>query len=183
MRTITDHLIDIIQNSIKANAKSIKIEFIEDYSNFVVKFSVEDNGCGIKKNDLSKIFDPFFTTRNHKIRKVGIGLPLLKENAELTGGYVKIESEEKKGTRIETLFKSNSIDMPDIGNLVDMYISILNLSDNIDFFIKRVYNKKSYIIDTNQLKKIVGVSLSEPLIYNEMVEFFKKKERSVKQNA
>ena len=121
MRTITDHLTDIIQNSIKANAKNIKVEFIEDYFNFVVKFSVED--------------------------------------------------------------ESNSIDMPDIGNLVDMYISILNLSDDVDFFIKRVYNKESCIIDTKELKKILGVSLSETLIYNETVELFKKKERSIKQNA
>jgi hypothetical protein len=178
-----DHLTDIIQNSIKANAKKIKVKFIEDYYEFVVKFTVEDDGCGIEKEDLPKIFDPFFTTRDHKIRKVGIGLPLLKENAELTGGYVKIESEKNKGTKIETLFKSNSIDMPEIGNITNMYISILNLSDSVDFFIKRVYNKKSYTIDTKELKKILGASLSEPLIYKEMMEFFKKKERSIKQNA
>ncbi len=183
MRTVADHINDIVQNSIKAGAKNILLEFIENYYENMVKFIVMDDGCGMNEEKLSKIFDPFFTTREHKIRKVGIGLSLLKENCELTGGYVKVESKLKSGTKVEAVFKSDSIDMPAIGNIPQTFLSIINFSNNVDFLLRRVYNKKSYTIDTKELKSILGVSLSEPMIYNDLYSYFEKKEKELVENA
>ena len=45
---------------------------------------------------LTKVTDPFITSS--KLKKVGLGLPLLKQNAELTGGSLRIHSDSYKGT-------------------------------------------------------------------------------------
>ncbi len=183
MRTIADHLTDITQNSIKAGAKNIFVDFIEDTPKNMIKFKIRDDGCGMDENDLEKIFDPFFTHRDHKIRKVGIGLSLLKENCELTGGYVKVESKKGKGTIVEALFKSNSIDIPPLGDLPSAFVSLITFSDNVDFTIKREYNNKVYTVDTKDLKEALGVSLREPVVYKELLNFIEKKEREIKKNA
>ena len=57
---------------------------------------------------LEKVTDPYATSRT--TRKVGMGLPLLKMNAERTGGNIKILSEEGKGTEVVALFINDDID-------------------------------------------------------------------------
>ena len=49
---------------------------------------VQDNGCGMTAETLKSVTDPFYTTRT--TRKVGLGIPMFKENAELTGGTFSI---------------------------------------------------------------------------------------------
>jgi len=163
--------------------KNIFINFVEDTHKNMVKFIIKDDGCGMSKEKLFKIFDPFFTTRDHKIIKLGVGLSLLKENCELTGGYVKVKSKEREGTQVEAVFKSDSIDMLPIGNLADAFLSLITFDNSIDFFIKREYNNKAYTINTKDLKELLGVSLNETAIYRELYDFIEKKEREVVKGA
>ncbi len=183
MRTIADHILDITQNSIKAGAKNILLHLIEKNDKNMLKFIVIDDGKGMDEKTLNKVFDPFFTNRDHNIRKVGIGLPLLKNNCELTGGYVKIVSEPNKGTKIEAVFKTNSIDMPPVGDVAQSFLNIITSSDDIDFQIKREYNNRVYVINSKELKEFLGVNLSEPLIYEDLFDYLKGKEREITKNA
>ena len=57
-----------------------------------------DNGCGMSDEFVAKVTDPFATTRS--TRKVGLGLPLLKELCELTGGGLEISSKLCEGTKV-----------------------------------------------------------------------------------
>ena len=79
----------------------------------MLSFSVEDNGRGMSKEFLSKVTDPFTTTRT--TRRVGMGLPFLKQSAELCGGGLDIVSEPGKGTKITASFIMGSIDRPPSG--------------------------------------------------------------------
>lgn len=63
-----------------------------------VCFSVEDNGFGIEKQNLSKIFDPFFTTKENG---TGLGLAIVKKFVESHSGYIDIKSETGKGTAVK----------------------------------------------------------------------------------
>ena len=90
MRDLSMHVLDIAQNSVKANAKTVSISFtVDEHRWLTIVFT--DDGTGMAPELLQKVTDPFTTTRT--TRKVGLGIPLIKENAELTGGTVTIESQ------------------------------------------------------------------------------------------
>jgi CheY-like chemotaxis protein len=60
-----------------------------------VKISVEDNGCGIPPQDLSRIFDPYFTTKPHG---TGLGLTTAYSIVRKHGGHLRVRSRIGIGT-------------------------------------------------------------------------------------
>jgi len=79
MKTLSDHILDIAQNSVRARAKLIEIMVNESKKSNLWELSVSDNGCGMDEEILRQATDPFFTSRT--TRKVGLGLSLLQQNA------------------------------------------------------------------------------------------------------
>jgi two-component system NtrC family sensor kinase len=63
----------------------------------MVEIIVEDTGCGIPQEDLSKIFDPFFTTKGVG-KGTGLGLSVSHGAVLAHGGDIRVESEVGKGT-------------------------------------------------------------------------------------
>jgi PAS domain S-box-containing protein len=61
---------------------------------FVV-ISIQDTGCGINEEDLSKIFTPFFT---RKPDGTGLGLPISQRIIHQHGGIIDVESKLGIGT-------------------------------------------------------------------------------------
>ena len=59
------------------------------------------------KRTFEKVTDPFKTTRT--TRRVGLGIPLLKQSAEMAGGELRLDSEPGKGTKIQASFKVDHI--------------------------------------------------------------------------
>ena len=76
MKEISLHILDIMQNSITAGATLVELSVIEDKTKDILSFSVKDNGKGMSKEFLASVEDPFTTGRT--IRKVGLGIPLVK---------------------------------------------------------------------------------------------------------
>jgi signal transduction histidine kinase len=60
-----------------------------------VCLSIDDNGCGIPPENLSRIFEPLFTTKNFG---VGLGLPLVKQIVEFHGGMIAVTSAPDQGS-------------------------------------------------------------------------------------
>ena len=96
------NILDIAYNSIRAHASMIYIRIVDSVENNIIDISIQDNGHGMDKETVEKVIDPFYTTRT--TRKVGLGIPLFKQNAELTGGYLKVNSQINKGTNVEARF-------------------------------------------------------------------------------
>lgn len=96
-------LINLVANAIKYNDKeiaAIEIEVVEE--EFVYKFSVNDNGSGILKEDLERIFQIFevLSTQDRFGQKGnGIGLATVKKIVEDLGGTIYVESEIGKGSK------------------------------------------------------------------------------------
>jgi signal transduction histidine kinase len=67
--------------------------------------TVEDNGIGIPAKQQKRLFEQFFRATNAKSREkfgTGLGLSIVREILQWHGGKVTVESEPKKGTRVET---------------------------------------------------------------------------------
>ncbi|MEO0268008.1 MAG: GAF domain-containing sensor histidine kinase [candidate division WOR-3 bacterium] len=92
---IKEVFINLISNAAHAIEKRGFI-IIRGYKedNFII-VEVEDNGIGIKKEDIDKIFEPFFTT---KPKGVGIGLAIVKKILEYHLWEIGVQSEVGKGT-------------------------------------------------------------------------------------
>ncbi|MBU1220064.1 response regulator [Myxococcota bacterium] len=64
-----------------------------------IRLSVSDNGNGMSEETLSHIFEPFFTTKGVG-KGTGLGLATIYGAVKQNSGYIKIDSEEKKGTQV-----------------------------------------------------------------------------------
>lgn len=92
-------IINILENAFKFTNKGgiIKLDFYNDED--LLKIVVEDNGCGISKEDLPRVKEKFYKGKNSK-SKNGIGLSICDELIKLHNGSFFIESEEDIGTRV-----------------------------------------------------------------------------------
>jgi len=158
LRDLSLHLLDIIQNSVSAGATSIFIEIkaVDEY----LEMTVKDNGKGMDKSFLEQVTDPFVTTR--KTRKVGLGIPLLKEACEIAGGDMLIESEKGTGTQIKMKMLISSIDRLPVGDIGSTFMGLAMSHPEIDFDIAMKSSKDGYQLSFSEIRKqLDGVPLSE----------------------
>ena len=131
MKTISDHILDILQNSVRAGATLIEIMVREEKSNDLYAVRIKDDGHGMTREKIQQATQPFFTTRT--TRKVGLGLPLLKQNAEMSGGNLTIDSEPGKGTSVTAVFGYNHVDRPPMGDITGVLVLTIIGHDGIRF--------------------------------------------------
>ncbi|MCI7766878.1 MAG: HAMP domain-containing histidine kinase [Oscillospiraceae bacterium] len=99
--------VNLIDNAIKFSEKggSIKMTLREKKDSVI--FTIEDNGCGISEEDINRIFNRFYQSdSSRKDEGSGLGLALVKQITELSGGTVDVKSVLGKGSRFTlTLMK------------------------------------------------------------------------------
>lgn len=163
MKTLSDHILDIVQNSIRATATLIEIMVEEDKITDLCSLRITDNGHGMNKATLEQATNPFFTTR--KTRKVGLGLSLLKQNAEMANGKFSIWSEPEKGTEVEAVFQLSHFDRPELGDIWNtIYLTMLS-NKNVELVYEHKTRKGRFKISTADiLNNIEGVSIHQPEI-------------------
>lgn len=154
MKTIALHILDITENSVRANASLIVIEVIDSIIDDKITIRISDNGCGLSEDHLKSVMDPFFTSR--KTRKVGMGIPLFKQNAELTGGRLSISSTLGEGTTVEAFFKRSHLDCPSMGDLAEIIALISGGNCQIDFEFIYTSDNGIYQFKTTEVKEIFG---------------------------
>lgn len=87
---------NLIKNAIEAMPCGGNIDIYLKKEDNVFVLIVEDEGMGIKKDDLPKIFDPFFTT---KFNGFGIGLAITYKIIKQHNGIIYAENKKPKGAR------------------------------------------------------------------------------------
>ena len=149
LEDLSAHVLDIAENSVMAEATEVRIEIIEDKSADRLSFSVEDNGRGMTKEFMSKVTDPFTTTRT--TRRVGMGLPFLKQSAELCGGGLEIVSEPGKGTKTTASFIMSSIDRPPLGDIPASLMALIMGSPEIRWIYRHRTDNGEFVLDTDEI--------------------------------
>ena len=173
MQEIAMSILDIAYNSIRANASLIKI-LIHDSNNLnIINIQIIDNGKGMEQATIKKVIDPFYTTRT--TRKVGLGIPMFKENIEATGGKFSIESTINVGTKVEGEFVKGHIDCPPMGNIVDTIITLIQADDKIDYLFKYTSDNFEFVLDTKEIKKILdGIPINLPDVIIWLKDYIKE---------
>ncbi len=115
MEDLSLHILDLIENSLRAGASNVDIRLIENRSRATLTLEIEDDGKGMNESSIRRADDPFFTTKSGK--KYGMGLALLAQAAEETGGSLKAVNGAQRGTKIVASFNRDSIDMKPMGDI------------------------------------------------------------------
>jgi aspartate carbamoyltransferase regulatory subunit len=158
MKELSLHILDIAQNSVAAKADLITINIIENSINDKMTIEIVDNGKGIPKEMLKKVTDPFVTSRTN--RKVGLGIALFKEAAEMCDGKFEIESAVNIGTKVKAEFRLSHIDRAPLGNMSETMVSLISANTTIDIVYNHRVNEKTFTFDTREIKqKIEGISI------------------------
>ena len=160
MKELSMHILDIAMNSIKAEASLVEINIEESIKNNWLKITIKDNGRGMSEEVVNKVANPFYTTRN--TRKVGLGIPMLKESCERCNGYLRIFSQPDVGTTISCCFERDNIDRAPLGNMGETIMTIINSAGNCELIYTHDTDAGNFIFSTLEIKKILdGVNIND----------------------
>lgn len=151
---ISLNILDIAQNSIQAEADLIEISIQISLENHTLTLFIGDNGCGMTEDEVQEVTDPFFTSRS--TRRVGLGVPFLKQEAEISGGSFEIESELFVGTKLCAIFNEKNIDCMPLGDISSTIYLLILSNDKIDFLFRYYVDKEGFLLDTREIRNICG---------------------------
>jgi hypothetical protein len=126
------HILDIIENSPRAEAKNVSLSIIEDRAENIVSITITDDGKGMTDNDLQRALDPFYTTKKER-SKVGLGLAMLRETAEQAGGCIEVITAPRKGTEVRARMVLDHIDRPPLGDINQTLQIIIATNPDVNF--------------------------------------------------
>ncbi len=148
---INEILVNILGNAVKYTPEGGKIEFTinesksssEGFQN--VRFSIKDNGIGMKSEYKDKIFDAF--SREEKgatkgIQGTGLGMAITKSLVELMGGTIRVESEEGKGSEF----------------IVNLRLKVAD-SNNVDFWKAHGISRALFVNANHAECEMIGAAL------------------------
>lgn len=161
MRELSLNVMDVAQNSVRAQASLVFITVSESDREDSLSITISDDGCGMTEEQVQQVTDPFFTTRT--TRKVGLGVPLFKLSAEQTGGSFSIDSKVGEGTTTKASYVKSHIDMTPLGDINSTVEILIRCNPDIDFVFTHSTDINSFTLDTRELREVLGdVSLDTP---------------------
>ena len=149
MRELSLHILDLVENSIRAQATAILISITVDKKKDSLEISIEDNGPGFDIAE-EKAFDPFYTTKDGK--KTGLGLSLFREAAQRAGGDASIgNSLYLGGAAVRAKMKFTDIDRSPLGDLASSVAGMVCTNPQIDFQILILFDGKESFLSSAKI--------------------------------
>lgn len=169
MKSIAYHLLDIAHNALRARATLVEITLVEDNTSDLLRLQVSDDGCGMDEDTCHQAIDPYYTSR--KSRHVGLGLSLLKQNSERTGGRFYLESTPGQGTTVQADFVKSHLDLPAIGDLPGTLYQIIVGNPERDFIYHHRLDQDGFDLNTREIREALeGWPLNHPAIKGDIRE-------------
>ena len=129
MRELSLHILDAIENSIRAGASVISVTIEEDHARDFLKIGVEDDGCGLDVPP-EVAANPFYTTKRGK--RMGLGLSLFHAAAERAGGDLFLTKSDLGGLAVTATMRLSHIDRNPLGNLASTLAAVVLTNPQIE---------------------------------------------------
>jgi len=163
MRELSQHIMDLVENSVQAGARRVDVEIQEDLKADVLTLRVIDDGHGMAPEIAARVTDPFFTSRT--CRRIGLGLPLMAAATERCGGSLEVASTLGRGTVVTARFQRSHIDRPPLGDLRSTLLSALVGHPAVDFHYRHSVDGRVFDLDGAAIKReLGGVPLTHPAV-------------------
>ena len=101
-RKLKQILFNLLSNALKFTPDGGEIEICTERLDANVRITVRDSGCGVPHDQVEQVFETYFqinTEQSRQLQGTGLGLPLVRQIAELHFGRVWCESEPGQGSR------------------------------------------------------------------------------------
>ncbi|MFW5782467.1 MAG: ATP-binding protein, partial [Candidatus Muiribacteriaceae bacterium] len=147
------NILDIIENSIRAEASLICIELDERIKDDILSVKITDDGRGMNEEFVKQITNPFVTTRT--TRRVGLGLPFLKQLAEMCEGSLDLVSVPGEGTELTLNLRLSHIDTPPVGDIASVIHSVIHMNPEKDFVFTYKVNDNEFKLDIRDWKAVL----------------------------
>lgn len=178
MRELSLNVMDVAQNSVRAEASLVEITVKESDREDYLSINISDNGCGMTDEQVQQVIDPFYTTRT--TRKVGLGVPLFKLSAEQTGGSFEIKSKPGEGTSTTASYVKSSVDMTPLGDINDTVRILIQCNPDIDFVFTHTTDIGSFTLDTRELREVLeGVALNTPEVLEWIGQYLEENTQNI----
>lgn len=179
MKELSLNILDIAQNSLKASATVLKLELAESSKNDRVSLRITDNGCGMDADFLKSVTDPFVTTRS--TRRIGLGIPLLRQLALDTDGRFDITSQLGKGTTVYADFRMSHLDRPPLGDIASTVMSLVQSAPHVRYIYIHTTDIGRFELDTDEVMSVLGgdISLNEPEVLMWLTDYIKENLQSI----
>lgn len=144
-----------MQNSIEAGALVIRVTIHE--ADERLRVTVVDDGAGMDEATRQRALDPFYSDGvKHPTRRVGLGLPFLRQMVETTGGDFELESAPGSGTTVAFSFATAHVDAPPTGGLVEVIQQLLCFEGKYELIVDRRRDGDGYTITRSELTDALG---------------------------
>jgi signal transduction histidine kinase len=160
MREISLHIMDVIENSIRAQASTIAVTIAADVKRDVLRIVIEDNGTGLKVSPEAAL-DPFYTTKRGK--RTGLGLSLFRAAAEQAGGRLTLGDSELGGVAVTAEMELSHIDRNPVGDLAATLSTLVCTNPEIDFCFRLVLGGRECRIRVPELAKDMGAAAGDSI--------------------
>ena len=157
MKELSLNILDIVENSVKAGATLTEILLDETEEQLTI--TVRDDGCGMTPEQVRAVTDPFYTTRT--TRRVGMGLPLFRLQAEMTGGSMTVQSRDMAafpddhGTVVTAVFIKTHIDCMPLGDVTETLVTLIQGHPDTDFRLEHRFPTGEAGVDTRELRQVL----------------------------
>ena len=178
MRDISLHVLDLVQNSLAAEATDIQITLDEDLEQNLLCLTIRDNGRGMSAEQCQAALDPFYTTRT--TRNVGLGLSLLQAATERAGGQLQLYSQLGKGTTVVASFVYDNVDRPPIGDMSLTLTSIIALNEQCQFTYQHRRGERGFTLSSQELRQeLAGIPLDHPQVAAWLRDYVREQEKTL----
>ena len=130
MRDLSLHILDLMENSIRAEATIIAISVEVQPDENVLKITIEDNGPGLPVTP-EQATNPFYTTKEGK--RTGLGLSFFQATAQLANGRLELGKSELGGLLVLARMELNHIDRLPLGDLASTFFTLACTNSQVDF--------------------------------------------------
>ncbi len=152
MRDLSQHILDLAQNSITAQAALVIIRLCIK-ENGMLCMTITDNGRGMPPAVLQCAIDPFVTTKRGQ--RIGLGLSLMQANAERAGGSMQVQSTAGTGTTLTVTMNRNHVDCLPLGDLEGTLLALSFADPATDIRFEGSTAKGICVYDTREVKRKV----------------------------
>lgn len=150
-------LINLLSNAVKYTQKGtfgLKADCEKNGTTARIRFTVQDTGMGIKKEDMSKLFEKFQRIeeqRNRNIEGTGLGMSIVANLLQLMESKLEVQSVYGQGSTFSFVVEQEIVDPKPIGDYEER-----NRKHSADYSYNAMFtapNASILVVDDNEMNR------------------------------
>ena len=151
MEDLSLHILDIVENSLRSQARLVRISVVEDMEQDLLTLEIADDGRGMGPQDRARAADPFFTTKPG--RRFGLGLALLAQAAREAEGDFRVSSLPGAGTTVRATFRWGHPDRKPLGDISATLETLMVANPEVGFVYEHRRGAEVVRFDTREVRQ------------------------------